>query len=232
MSPKNFTVYADGAYSPINPYVGVGVVVIDNETSFVKKDSFTPGEGTNQAAEILAAVAGLRLVPTGSEVTLYSDSQYVIGTMTSGWARRANQAHWALLDAEVQLMASVKFVHVKGHNGDKYNEICDVLAQSARTSPNLRPLPQRAPLVVPAGPAAAPIPTPVAAATPSDPTSLALSALAANAGLAILKTALDRIANIRPERGADANLRLAVEIALTAKTQFEFFLAHPATPAR
>jgi len=54
MSPKNFTVYADGAYSPINPYVGVGVVVIDNETSFVKKDSFTPGEGTNQAVSVIA----------------------------------------------------------------------------------------------------------------------------------------------------------------------------------
>ena len=101
------------------------------------------GHGTNQIAELTAAVEGLSRVPAGAEVELVSDSQYVLkGLMEwrTGWERKgfrnskgeavANLALWKTLFA-VADARRVSTRWVRGHNGDPHNERADALANKA-----------------------------------------------------------------------------------------------------
>jgi len=92
------------------------------------------GEGTNNAAELLAAAIALEHAPPQSTITLSSDSQYVIGTLTLGWKRRTNLDLWSRMDAAIQRHTTVTFVKVAGHKGDPDNEAVDRLAHRAARS--------------------------------------------------------------------------------------------------
>ena len=65
-----------------------------------------------------------------SEVTVFSDSMYVINTMTKNWKRNKNTDLWERLDTVVQ-NRSVNWEWVKGHSGHPENERCDELANEA-----------------------------------------------------------------------------------------------------
>lgn len=135
--------YTDGACAPSNPGpAGWGAVVID--PSGVELDYFGfIGHGTNQIAELTAAMEGLALTPVGAEVELASDSQYVlkgISEWRKGWERKgyknskgetvANLDLWKRLYAQVDARkVSVRWV--RGHNGDPHNERADALANKA-----------------------------------------------------------------------------------------------------
>ena len=82
---------------------------------------------TNNRMEIMAAIKGLEQTPTGSQVTIHSDSQYVVSTMTQNWRRRANIELWHKLD-ELVAERSVDWVWIKGHNDHPENERADRLA--------------------------------------------------------------------------------------------------------
>lgn len=94
-----------------------------------------------------AALEGLRAVPAGTDVTVVSDSQYVVNGMTkwvtkwsvSGWTRGRKAERAPVLNADLwqQLAAEagvrrVSWRWVRGHNGDPMNERCDRLAVWAR----------------------------------------------------------------------------------------------------
>ena len=138
-----WTAYTDGACAPTNPGpAGWGAVVIAPDGDEVDHFGFI-GLGTNQIAELTAAIEGLELVPRGAEVELVSDSQYVLKGLTEwrpGWERRgfrnskgdpvANQALWKRLYAAADARrVSVRWV--RGHNGDRCNEKADALANKA-----------------------------------------------------------------------------------------------------
>jgi len=86
-------------------------------------------ESTNNGAEIMAVIVGLRALKVRCEVTIHTDSQYVIGVLSKGWKRKANHDLLAQADA---LMAkhTVSFEKVKGHSGNVMNERCDGLARA------------------------------------------------------------------------------------------------------
>ena len=138
-----WTAYTDGACAPTNPGpAGWGAVVIAPDGDEADHFGFI-GLGTNQIAELTAAIEGLELVPPGAEVELVSDSQYVLKGLTewrTGWERRgfrnskgdpvANQALWKRLYAAADARrVSVRWV--RGHNGDRCNEKADALANKA-----------------------------------------------------------------------------------------------------
>jgi cyclic pyranopterin phosphate synthase len=56
---------------------------------------------TSNRMEITAAIEGIGHTPQGSEVTVYTDSQYLFGCMTQGWQRKANRDLWQPLDEAV-----------------------------------------------------------------------------------------------------------------------------------
>jgi cyclic pyranopterin phosphate synthase len=82
---------------------------------------------TNNRMEILAVVGGLRDLPPSVEVTVFSDSEYVVNTMTRGWKRRANVDLWAKLDGEVA-RRHVEWRWERGHAGNVLNEEADAVA--------------------------------------------------------------------------------------------------------
>ena len=73
----------------------------------------------------------LKDISTPSEVTIISDSQYVVCTYTKNWKRKANLDLWKRFDAAIAFHTKVEFLWTKGHADDQYNKICDKLAQEA-----------------------------------------------------------------------------------------------------
>ena len=82
---------------------------------------------TNNRMELMAVIEGLKAAPADASVQVYSDSQYVVYTMTRHWKRNANQDLWAELDA-LRISRRVRWTYVRGHAGHSYNERCDRLA--------------------------------------------------------------------------------------------------------
>ena len=136
----NYSLFTDGAYSSSRNQIGVGVLFINNDLSTeVVRYSNMYKKGTNNMAELGAVIIGLRMVKKPIQsLTIYSDSMYVIGCATLGWKRKKNKIMWAEFDKQYkrvkQLCPNIQFVHVKGHNGEKYNEIVDKLAVAASQS--------------------------------------------------------------------------------------------------
>ncbi|MDO5103404.1 MAG: ribonuclease H [Lautropia sp.] len=136
--------YTDGACAPTNPGPAAwGVVVFEPSGKEVAADHGFIGPGTNQIAEITAAIEGLRRTPEGALVELVSDSQYVLKGLSewrAGWVRRgyrnakgdpvANLELWKVLFAEADCR-QVKVRWVRGHQGNVNNERADRLAVAA-----------------------------------------------------------------------------------------------------
>ena len=100
--------------------------------------------------ELLAAIIGLEHLIRPCQVTLYSDSQYLVKAFTEGWLEGWIKKGWKrgknepvknvdlwkrLLNAKAS--HNVEFVWVKGHAGHPQNERCDLLATTAADSDNL-----------------------------------------------------------------------------------------------
>ncbi len=122
-------VYADGSCIGNPGRGGWGVVIVEPDGVRRELCGSDPNT-TNNRMEITAAIEALRALEPGADVTLRSDSQYVVNTMTQGWKRRMNQDLWTLLDTEVA-KRRVKFEWVMGHAGDPLNDRADELARTA-----------------------------------------------------------------------------------------------------
>jgi ribonuclease HI len=121
-------VYADGSCEGNPGPGGWGVVIIGQQEP--QEFSGSDPQTTNNRMELTAAIEGLRRLEPGSNVTLRSDSQYLVNTMNLGWRRGKNNDLWKALDAEVA-KRDVRFEWVRGHANDPLNEAADRLAREA-----------------------------------------------------------------------------------------------------
>lgn len=137
-------IYTDGA-SRGNPGPGGFGTIL----KFGKHEKELSGgfrKTTNNRMELMAVVAGLEaLTKEGLDVTIYSDSKYVVDAIEKkwiyGWMKKAfqgkkNQDLWMRL-MRAYSKHKVHFVWVKGHAGHAENERCDQLAVEAAESGNL-----------------------------------------------------------------------------------------------
>ena len=130
--------FTDGASSG-NPGPG-GYGVILRAGNHYKELSAGFRKTTNNRMELMAVIVGLEaLKKPGMEVTIYSDSKYVIDAVEKGWvfgwrkkgfAGKKNADLWMRF-LQVYRLHQVKFVWVKGHAGHPENERCDRLAVEA-----------------------------------------------------------------------------------------------------
>jgi ribonuclease HI len=124
-------IYTDGAYSSSRKQGGWAFVVTKSgerlQTSFGDAKNTT-----NNRMEIMAALQAMLWMKDNeiAEATIYSDSMYVIGTMTENWKRKKNVDLWIQMD-EVINDLKINWKHVKGHSGNKMNDYCDMLAVHA-----------------------------------------------------------------------------------------------------
>ena len=118
-------IYTDGACLGNPGPGGWGAVVFVNGKKPMLHGS--QENTTNNRMEIMAVIEALRFIPTDADVKIFSDSTYVINTMTKNWKRKKNQDLWIMLDNEVA-GRNVEWQWVKGHSGDLFNEEADKLA--------------------------------------------------------------------------------------------------------
>ena len=118
-------IYTDGACSGNPGPGGWAAVLVEGEG----KRAISGGEDrtTNNRMELMAAIRGLEATAPGSEVTVHSDSSYLVNTMTRGWKRNVNADLWAQLD-DLVAGRRVTWAWVKGHAGNPLNEEADSLA--------------------------------------------------------------------------------------------------------
>lgn len=131
MDHVNVEIYTDGAYSPSRKIGGWAIVILENGIK-TKSYAFPVRDTTNNRMEITAVIKACQwLILKGfTEATIYTDSMYVIGTMTQNWKKNKNEDLWAELE-QLASQLNLKYIHVKGHSGNVYNELCDALAVNA-----------------------------------------------------------------------------------------------------
>ena len=95
---------------------------------------------TNNRMELLAVIVGLEtLTRDGIDVTIYSDSKYVVESVEKKWVfgwEKKNFKDKKNVDLWIRFLNifrkhKVKFIWIKGHNDHPFNERCDVLATQA-----------------------------------------------------------------------------------------------------
>ena len=132
---KKISLFCDGS-SLGNPGAG-GYCAILRFGTVEKIVSGGMANVTNNQMELLAVIEGLAALKEPCDVTLISDSSYVIKGINEwleGWRRKnfakvKNPELWAEY-LRVSKMHKVKGVWVRGHDGHPENERCDTIAKA------------------------------------------------------------------------------------------------------
>jgi len=86
------------------------------------------GQATNQQAEVAAAALGLETLLEPCRVHLFTDSRYVVETMSGRFRRKANLEWWQRLD-KAAARHEVKWQWTRGHDGNLVQEAADKAAR-------------------------------------------------------------------------------------------------------
>lgn len=126
------TIYTDGACNfntrNSNNIGGWSYVIVDDKNQMIKEETGRYIKTTNNRMELMAAIKALENITTRDDnILLLSDSAYLVNTMMKGWKRNTNHDLWSRLDC-LSRERTVTFKHVKGHDGNTWNERCDKLA--------------------------------------------------------------------------------------------------------
>lgn len=136
---KHVDIYTDGACRGNPGCGGWGAILVyaGVERELSGGDAMT----TNNRMELLGAIEALSALKETCEVTLTSDSKYLVDAVTKGWVYAWRNNHWKKSDRSPALNVDlwerllpllerhrVTWVWVKGHDGHPYNERCDRLA--------------------------------------------------------------------------------------------------------
>ena len=131
-------IYTDGACSG-NPGPGGWAAIL--KSGDVEKE-ISGGEEltTNNRMELTAAIEALAALRRPCEVDLYSDSRYLVDSITKGWVYSWQKRNWvkqgkAVPNTDLWLrlleligVHKVRFIWVKGHASNPYNNRCDEMA--------------------------------------------------------------------------------------------------------
>lgn len=150
---SDVTIYTDGACANNPGKGGFGIVMMyEDKTKKIHQKQFSKGykHTTNNRMELMAVVYALNMLKKPCNIKLYSDSKYVIDAINQGWLENWQKKNWKLntnnpvknIDLwknflEAKKPHNIEFIWVKGHNENKYNELCDKLAVQARNEENL-----------------------------------------------------------------------------------------------
>jgi ribonuclease HI len=137
--------YTDGAARGNPGPGGYGVILMSGKHHKELSEGYR--RTTNNRMELMAVIAGLQaLKKAGMNVTIYSDSQYVVKAIQEGWLKKwiatqfkggkKNKDLWMQYH-ELSQQHHIKFVWVKGHADNPFNNRCDELATTAADGTDL-----------------------------------------------------------------------------------------------
>ena len=139
------TIYTDGS-SRGNPGPGgYGAILMSGGKT--KELSQGYRRTTNNRMELMGVIAALEALKKPSlNITIYTDSQYIVKAVKEGWLNKWLATNFAGGKKNKDLWVKfynlykqhhIKFVWVKGHADNVYNNRCDVLATTAADGRNL-----------------------------------------------------------------------------------------------
>ncbi len=145
---KKITIFTDGACSGNPGPGGFGAILRYNDHEKELSGGFA--DTTNNRMELLAVITGLEALREPCEVTIVTDSQYVVNGIEKGWAKRWKANNWmrnrnekaSNIDLWERLlnqlsMHKARFQWIRGHAGHPENERCDALAVRAASQAGL-----------------------------------------------------------------------------------------------
>lgn len=142
---QGLTIYTDGASRGNPGRGGYGAILIWRGQA--KEISAGYRRTTNNRMELMSVIAALEsLKRDGVDIVVYSDSQYVVKAVTEGWLAKwvrtdfsggkKNRDLWMRFHALAQ-RHRIRFIWVKGHHTNPYNNRCDELATAAADGTHL-----------------------------------------------------------------------------------------------
>lgn len=146
---KHVIIYTDGACAN-NPYGngGYGTIIVNGTQRQELSGGFQ--NTTNNRMEMYAVIKGLEALQEPCEATVYSDSKYLVDSISKGWVYRWQTNNWMRNKKDPALNVDlwqrildlcqkhkVTFQWVRGHAGHPENERCDQLAVRALKQENL-----------------------------------------------------------------------------------------------
>ena len=142
---KSIQMYTDGAARGNPGPGGYGVILMSGNHR--KEISQGYRRTTNNRMELMAVIAGLEaLKKEGMNITIFTDSQYVARAIQEGWLKnwiatqfkggKKNKDLWMQFN-ELAQKHHIKFVWVKGHADNPFNNRCDELATTAADGTDL-----------------------------------------------------------------------------------------------
>ena len=145
---KKVEIYTDGACSGNPGPGGYGIILTYKRNKKELSGGFI--RTTNNRMELLAAIVALDALTEPCEVTLYSDSRYLVDSVTKNWLLSWKKRNWITADKSpvknvdlwerylaAQARHKITMVWVKGHAENEFNNRCDELARSAAAAPGL-----------------------------------------------------------------------------------------------
>jgi ribonuclease HI len=134
----SIVIYTDGSAKGNPGNGGYGIVLMSGDHRKELKKGFRLT--TNNRMELLAVIVALESIKKEhSEITIYSDSKYVVDAVEKNWVfrweknnfnKKKNPDLWIRF-LNVYRKQNVSFIWIKGHADNKENERCDVLAVQA-----------------------------------------------------------------------------------------------------
>ena len=136
------TIYTDGACSGNPGPGGWGAILMYKDSK--KEISGGTKDTTNNIMEVTAVIEALKLLKRPCNVSVYSDSSYVVNCFKQGWIYNWMRNGWLSSDKktvknkelwqelyDLTKIHNVEFVKVKGHSDNEFNNRCDELARKA-----------------------------------------------------------------------------------------------------
>jgi ribonuclease HI len=131
---KQISIFSDGS-SLGNPGAGGYCSILRyKDTEKIVKGG--QKNATNNQMELKAVIEGIKLLKQECDITIFSDSRYVVDGISSwikNWIKKEfknvkNEDLWREF-LEVSKIHKIKTVWVKGHNNHRENEMCDKIAK-------------------------------------------------------------------------------------------------------
>ena len=135
-------IYTDGACSGNPGPGGWGAILMYKDNK--KEISGGQKNTTNNIMELTAVIEALKLLKYPCNVSLYSDSAYVVNAFLQNWITSWKKNNWKTSGKEpvknqelwkelydLTKIHKVNFIKVKGHSDNEYNNRCDKLAREA-----------------------------------------------------------------------------------------------------